>query len=385
MAGVIQRQEWLALTVGAVVVAGAVVLVVLVGQPPWGLALALAATSVALSGHVWLHAAPEQTTPVGWMALVLATGPLGYALWLAKRPEATAVAHAEPRLGLLEFEERRIPARAAAKRAHTPPLGVEWLGDPGVRYDDVIGMTEAKRHVANNLWLLQNPHAAQRHGVAPVSGILLHGPPGTGKTFFARATAGELGRQFLVLDAAAIDTKWVGEAPKRLRAAFDFARRHTPCVLFIDELDRLAPDRGRLAADEGASQHYVNLVNQLLQELDGIAKHPANQPIVMAATNLLPRIDAAVLRPGRFDVHVHVGLPNATERGLLLERFLHGRTDAAAPPNVAAWVDATTGWSQARLKGWVDATKRAILHEDPSHVRAIRDDDLAAHFPTPSA
>ena len=168
---------------------------------------------------------------------------------------------------------------------------------------------------------LRHPDLFSRLGLPTSLGVLLYGPPGTGKTILAKAVAREFGINFIAVHGPELFSQWVGETEENVRRIFNIARRTAPCVVFFDQLDAIAPARGTLesGASGGAQQRAIN---QLLAELDGM--EPLSQVIVLGATNSFESVDPAMLRPGRFGVHLYVGLPDVKEREEILRIHLRG-------------------------------------------------------------
>jgi AAA+ superfamily predicted ATPase len=206
----------------------------------------------------------------------------------------------------------------------TAPLGAPILFDveqAQVRLSDVGGMTEVKQRLnAAFLAPMRNPELRRLYGKSLRGGLLLYGPPGCGKTFLARAIAGELGARFLSVTLADVLDMWVGSSERNLRDLFAEARRAAPCVLFLDEIDALGHKRSQLRT----SVAQRGTVNQLLSELDGVQQN--NEGIfVLAATNHPWDVDAALRRPGRLDRMLLVLPPDAPAREAILRYHLRDR------------------------------------------------------------
>ncbi|MFE9534891.1 ATP-binding protein [Streptomyces sp. NPDC006691] len=213
------------------------------------------------------------------------------------------------------------------------PLATDGSGDPGespawevdapgtVRLADVGGMRDVKdRLEAAFLAPLRNPELRKLYGKSLRGGLLLYGPPGCGKTFVARAVAGELGASFLSVSVNDVLDMWIGNSERNMHELFETARRQAPCVVFLDELDALGGKRSRTQ-----SAGMRNTVNQLLTELDGINAAANEGVFVLAATNVPWDVDIALRRPGRFDRTLLVLPPDAPAREAILRYHLRER------------------------------------------------------------
>jgi len=212
------------------------------------------------------------------------------------------------------------------------------------RFDDVQGVEEAKAELVEAVGQLLDPTAAGDLGAQVPRGILLVGPPGTGKTLLARAVAGEAGAAFLRLSGSDFVEMWAGLGARRVRRVFAAARKRAPCVIFIDEIDSLGRKRG--GGSSGADRENDQTLNALLVELDGFARD--DRVLVLAATNRVDTLDEALMRPGRFDRHVHVGLPDMQGRRAILGAHARRvKLDRAA--DLEATARGTPGFSGAEL------------------------------------
>jgi transitional endoplasmic reticulum ATPase len=185
---------------------------------------------------------------------------------------------------------------------------------PNVHWDQVGGLEEVKQSLIEAVeWPLKSPEMFKRLGVTPPKGILLHGPPGCGKTLLAMAVATESEANFISIRGPEVFSKWVGESEKAIREIFRKARMAAPSIIFFDEFDSLVPRRGM----GGDSRVTERVISQLLTEIDGLLT--LQNVLVIAATNRPDLIDPAVLRPGRFDRRVYVPPPDEAARLKILE------------------------------------------------------------------
>jgi AAA+ superfamily predicted ATPase len=220
---------------------------------------------------------------------------------------------------------------------------------PEVTFADVGGLDEVKQRLHRSFLLpLKQPEVFAKFGKSLRGGLLLYGPPGCGKTFVARALAGEIGARFVSIGLSDVLDMWLGESERKLHELFENARRSAPTVLFLDEVDALGQRRTQLKHSAGR-----NVVNQLLAEMDGVDS--ANRDLfVLGATNHPWDIDPALRRPGRFDRMVFVPAPDLAARERILSLRLATRPTAAAL-NVKGLAQRTEGFSGADLAGLVDA------------------------------
>ncbi len=190
---------------------------------------------------------------------------------------------------------------------------------PTVRWSDIGGLEEVKQELREAVeWPLKYPESFERMGIKPPKGILLYGPPGCGKTLLAKAVATESEANFISIKGPEIFSKWVGESERAIREVFRKARQVAPCVIFLDEIDAIAPIRG---LGYGDSMVTERVVSQLLTEIDGIEK--LDGVVVIAATNRPDIVDPALLRPGRFDRLIYVPPPD--QKGRLEILKIHTR------------------------------------------------------------
>jgi len=191
---------------------------------------------------------------------------------------------------------------------------VQMEPDTGVTFDSVAGVDEAKEELTEIVDFLKNPSRYTELGAKIPRGALLIGPPGTGKTLLAKAVAGEAGVPFVSISAAEFIEMFVGVGASRVRDLFSEAKKNAPCIIFIDELD--AVGRQRAQGVGMGNDEREQTINQLLTEMDGFEGNKG--VIVLAATNIPEVLDKALLRPGRFDRQIRVGLPDAAGRTRIL-------------------------------------------------------------------
>jgi len=194
-----------------------------------------------------------------------------------------------------------------AYREVTPTAMREvYVEVPTTHWNDVGGLENVKNELMEAVeWPIKRPEAFKRMGIRPPKGILLHGPPGCGKTLVARAVATESEANFISIKGPEIFSKWVGESEKAIREVFRKGRTAAPAIIFFDEIDAIVPRRGMGYADSGATERVIS---QLLTELDGI--ETLENVVVIGATNRPDILDPAVLRPGRFDRLIYVPAPD---------------------------------------------------------------------------
>lgn len=214
-----------------------------------------------------------------------------------------------------------------------------------VKFADVAGCEEAKEEVVELVDFLKDPQKFQKLGGKIPRGILMVGPPGTGKTLLARAIAGEAGVKFFTISGSDFVEMFVGVGASRVRDMFAQAKEHAPCIIFIDEIDAVGRQRGEAGLGGGNDEREQTL-NQLLVEMDGFTGNEG--VIVIAATNRADVLDKALLRPGRFDRQVTVGLPDVRGREQILNVHIK-KVPAAADVELKFIARGTPGFSGADL------------------------------------
>ncbi len=236
----------------------------------------------------------------------------------------------------------------ALKIVRPSALREVFVEKPNISWDMVGGLEEAKKSLQESVeWPIKYPEAFKSMGIKPPKGVLLYGPPGTGKTLLAKAVANESDASFITINGPEVMSKWVGEAEKRLRDVFERAEKEAPSVIFIDEIDAIAPKRGETI---GEVEHRV--VAQLLALMDGMKSR--GKVIVIAATNRPDAIDPALRRPGRFDREVEIGVPNRKGRLEILK--IHTR-------NMPLGKDVDLGKIAEKTENYSGADLQAVCRE----------------------
>ena len=247
----------------------------------------------------------------------------------------------------------------------------DW-GDLRVKFEDVAGLEDVKRQIKLRIIApYENPEIYRAYGRDAGGGLLLYGPPGCGKTYVARATAGELGARFVSVSLHEIVDKYWGQSEKLIHALFEDARRSSPTVLFFDEFDALGSSRGG-----HSSQFWNTLVNQLLQEMDGMAGRNTDI-LVFAATNMPWKVDPAFRRPGRFDRVLFVTPPDREGREGLLARLVE-KLPGGEAIDVEKLAKATPEWTGADLRGLCERATETALERalDDGQVHRILPSDF---------
>ncbi|MCK5888809.1 MAG: ATP-dependent zinc metalloprotease FtsH [Methylococcales bacterium] len=237
-----------------------------------------------------------------------------------------------------------------------------------VTFADVAGCDEAKEEVEEMVDFLRDPTKYQKLGGKVPRGALMVGPPGTGKTLLARAIAGEAKVPFFTISGSDFVEMFVGVGASRVRDMFEQAKKHAPCIIFIDEIDAVGRSRG--AGLGGGNDEREQTLNQLLVEMDGFEGHEGI--IVIAATNRADVLDAALLRPGRFDRQVNVGLPDIKGREQILQ--VHMKKVPAADDVIVKYIaQGTPGFSGADLANLIN---EAALFAARNNKRVVTMADL---------
>jgi transitional endoplasmic reticulum ATPase len=263
------------------------------------------------------------------------------------------------RIPLENLRVEREDFEVALSQTRPSALRETLISIPDVSWSDIGGLAEVKTRLQETVELpLRNPQLLTASGLPPHVGALLYGPPGTGKTLLAKAIAKECSVNFISVDGPEIFTKWLGESEEGVRQIFRIARQVAPTVIFFDQLDAIAPVRGQHVG----SMTTDRVVSQLLAELDGVEQ--LSRVIVLGATNRIDLIDPSILRPGRFGVHIAVGLPDAQARREILRialRIARPDGDRALDAIIDAVVPLTEEFSGAKLRQLCDEAKRIAI------------------------
>ena len=248
-----------------------------------------------------------------------------------------------------------ISERTEIQLMEKPAKGFGSVKATGTTYENVGGLRTEVQRIREMIELpMKHPEVFQKLGIEPPKGVLLYGPPGTGKTLIAKAMANESGANFLSIAGPEIMSKYYGESEQRLREIFEEANKNTPSIIFIDELDSIAPKRSEVT---GEVERRV--VAQLLAMMDGLKER--GQVVVIGATNRVEAIDPALRRPGRFDREIEIGVPDRNDRVELLQ--IHVR-------NMPIDEDVDLESLADRTHGFVGADINALCKE--SAMKALR-------------
>src|SRR3989344_811723 len=260
-----------------------------------------------------------------------------------------------------DFEESLKVVRPSAMRE-------VLVETPNVSWEDIGGLDNTKRDLREAIeWPLKSPESFKRLGVRAPRGILLYGPPGTGKTLLAKAVAKESEANFISVKGPSLLSMWVGKSEEGVRKVFERARQVSPCVIFFDEIDSLAGKRGM----EMGSKVTERVLNQLLAEIDGL--EGLKDVTIIGATNRPDMLDAAILRPGRFDKILLVGAPE--DEGRLQVLRIHTKnTPLAEDVRIDELVKQTEGFVGADIEGLVREAAMSALRRDITSKNVSRKD-----------
>ena len=243
---------------------------------------------------------------------------------------------------------------------------------PKITFADVAGAEEEKEEMSEIVDFMKNPRKYQELGAKIPRGVLLLGPPGTGKTLLAKAVAGEANVPFFSISGSDFVEMFVGVGASRVRDLFDQAKKHTPSIIFIDEIDAVGRQRGTGLG--GGHDEREQTLNQMLVEMDGFGVNEGI--IVMAATNRVDILDPAILRPGRFDRRIHVGLPDVRGREEILK--VHAKNKPLAEDvNLEEVARTTAGFAGADLENLMNESAIAAARDNRGY---IKDEDIRKSF-----
>ena len=269
---------------------------------------------------------------------------------------------------LERLEVTRQDFKAALKGIEPSALREVFVEVPDVTWDQVGGLEGTKERLRETIqWPLEYPQVFEQMDMQAAKGVLMYGPPGTGKTLLAKAIANEAQSNFISIKGPELLNKYVGESEKGVREVFEKARSNAPTVVFFDEIDSIAGERGQRSGDSGVGERVVS---QLLTELDGLEE--LEDVVVIATTNRPDLIDPALLRPGRLDRHVHVPVPDAGAREKIFE--VHSRDKPLADGvDLADLADRTEGYVGADIEAVcreasMAASREFINSVDPEEV-----------------
>lgn len=284
----------------------------------------------------------------------------------------------------LDLEAEKIPAeilqkiiitdndfKDALKEVRPSALREVLVQVPNVTWDDVGGLESLKEELYEAVeWPLKHREAFEHTDVAAPKGILLYGPPGTGKTLIAKAVAHTTESNFISIKGPELLSKWVGESEKGVREIFRKARQASPCIIFLDELDSLAPSRSSGSSDSNVTERVVS---QLLTEIDGLEE--LQDVLIIGATNRVDLIDSALLRPGRFDRIIEVPLPDTKGRENIFK--IHTKKKPLAEGvDFAKLVELTDGFSGAEIEGMCNraamSSIRRYVDKKEKNVKSIK-------------
>jgi transitional endoplasmic reticulum ATPase len=252
----------------------------------------------------------------------------------------------------------------AIKEITPSALREVYIEPPDVQWDEIGGLDTVKRELQEAVeWPMRFPEMYKQLGHTVPKGILLHGPSGTGKTMLAKAVATESEANFISVKGPELLSKWVGESEKGIREIFRKARQASPCVIFFDEVDSIAPIRGGGAGIEGLGGGLSGsdrMISQLLTEMDGIQE--IHDVIVLAATNRVDMIDTALLRPGRFDKIIYIPNPDKVTRERILQIHVRGKP-ISNDIDLNKIVEMTEGFSGADVSSVINTAISLVLHD----------------------
>jgi transitional endoplasmic reticulum ATPase len=267
------------------------------------------------------------------------------------------------KISMKDFEEALKVVRPSAMRE-------VLVETPDISWEDIGGVETVKQDLKEAVeWPMKFPESFTRMGIRPPRGILLYGPPGTGKTLLAKAVANESEANFILVKGPELLSMWVGKSEEGVRKIFERARQVSPCIIFFDEVDSLAGKRGQ--GFGGGAKVTENVLNQLLSEMDGI--EDLSNVIVIGATNRPDMLDSALMRPGRFDRIVYVGVPDKEGREMILK--IHTKNmPIDKSVNLKNLAEETEGYTGADLESLTREAAMLALREDLNTKKVTKKD-----------
>ena len=247
----------------------------------------------------------------------------------------------------------------ALKEVHPSAMREVLVQKPNIEWKDIGGLDNVKEELKEAIeWPLKHANLFNKAAIKPPKGILLYGPPGTGKTLLAKAVASTSESNFISIKGPELLSKWVGESEKGIREIFRKARQASPCVIFFDEIDAIAPRRS--GYDAGDSHVTERLVSQMLTEIDGL--EDLKGVVIIGATNRPDIIDEALLRPGRFDRLLEIPIPDNNTRKQILQIHLK-KKPLASDVDIDKLVALTDSFTGAEIESLVNASAIAAVKE----------------------